>query len=130
MVFRATTHVCCCLTCWAPAIALVQVVEHAHEHLQAKLTGHGHAHAHGQVPHHEHEADGSPIRADESGGVLRVAPPTMARVLTQLTQPALFAAWVGQVRAPADRLTVDGRCKHLPYEPWIPSAGDALPLLI
>jgi len=113
-----------------PAIAVAQVVEHAREHLQAMLTGHGHAHEHGQVPHHEHEEDGSPIRADQSGGMLRVAPPTTTRILIQLTQPALFADAFAEAplvpKAPNGCLKIN---EHIP-PPWVPSPGDTLPLLI
>jgi hypothetical protein len=130
MVVRATTILCCLLAALAPAITVAQVMEHAHEHEEALLTGDGHSHEDGDTPHHEHEDDGSPIRADKSAGMVRVAPPTFAKILIQPTEPVPFASPLPD--AAAWRQTLVGFLtfkEHIP-PPNVPSPGDTLPLLI
>ena len=130
MLSRATTLLCCFLTTSVPALTLAQVIEHAHEHLEALLTGHGHIHDDGESPHHDHEEDGSPIPADKSTGMVRVAPPTLAKILIQPIEPTPFASSL--LHADAGRLASIGYSafnEHIP-PPYVPSPGDTLPLLI
>lgn len=130
MVFRATTILCCFLAASVPALTLAQVMEHAHEHEEALLTDDGHSHDDGDTPHHEHEEDGSPIPADKSAGMVRVAPPTFAKILIQPTDPVPFAS--GSAETPARQQALLGFLalkEHIP-PPNVPSPGDTLPLLI
>ena len=121
---------CCLLTTSVPGLTLAQVMEHAHEHFEALLTGDGHSHDDGNVPHHEHEEDGSPIPADKSSGMIRVAPPTLAKVLIQPSKPAPFAS--KSMEPDAWRLASIGflAFKERIPPPYVPSPGDTLPLLI
>jgi hypothetical protein len=131
MVFRATAILCCLLTTSVPTLTLVQVIDHAHEHLDTILTGHhGHTHEDGEIPHHQHDQDGSPIPMEEWAGVGRILPPMFAKILLQPIQPAPFAptlaaalAWHQATFGPV------GLKWHIPA-PRAPSPGDTLPLLI
>jgi hypothetical protein len=130
MVFRATTILCCFLTTSVPAFTLAQVIEHAHEHLEALLTGHGHTHDDGETPHHDHEGDGTPIPADKSAGMIRAATPTFSKILIQPTEP-FFLASITTEFAEIRQLVASflNFKEHIP-PPYVPSIGDTLPLLI
>lgn len=130
MVSRATSFLCCFLTVWSPTIGIVQVIEHAHEHMEAMLTGHGHAHHNGQVPHHEHEENGTPIRADEPIAIVRAATPTISGMDLQSAAPASFLTYMSDIVA-LQRVRLGCLCytKHIP-PPRTPTPGDTLPLLI
>jgi len=103
---------------------------HAHEHMEAAHHGHGHSHEDEHVPHHEHEEDGSPITADKLTGMVRVAPPTLAKILIQPTEPITMRTLVADMESSQGLLLgILSFKKHIP-PPCVPSPGDALPLLI
>jgi hypothetical protein len=130
MVFRATNYLCALLAAAMPVVTCAQVMEHAHEHHEAELTGHGHSHEDSDVPHHEHEEDGAPIPADKSPGMVRVAPPTLAKLLVQPAEPAPFTARFTDVTSLTQLLLCLLNLKD-DFPPLsIPSPGDTLPLLI
>jgi len=130
MVFRATTFLCCWLATSVPVLSLAQVIEHAHEHLEALLDGHGHSHEDGDTPHHEHEEDGSPIPADKSADMIRVTPPTLAKIQLQPIQPIPFGSSVTQTASTQQAcLGFQNFKEHIP-PPRVPFPGDTLPLLI
>jgi hypothetical protein len=97
-------------------------MEHAHEHLEAELTGQGHSHDNGDVPHNEHEEDGSPIPATKPTGMVRVAAPVLAKILTQPTAPAPFFAGIAQANLHQHLVGFLNFKEHIP-PPCIPLRG-------
>ena len=113
-----------------PVVTCAQIMEHAHEHHEAEVAGHGHSHEDGDTPHHEHEEGGSPIPTDKSSGMVRLAPPTLAKILIQPTEPAPFIAKLADI-ASFPRLLMSLLNVKDDIPPLtIPSPGDTLPLLI
>jgi hypothetical protein len=113
-----------------PALSFAQVTKHAREHVESQLEDFGHSHDNGHMPHHEHEEDGSPIPADKPASMVRVAAPTLAKILMQPTEPAPFGTLVADMES-SQRLLLGflNFKEHIP-PPSIPSPGDTLPLLI
>lgn len=112
-----------------PVLGYAQILDHAHEHLEAEETGHGHSHDDSDVPHHEHEENGSPIPADNSTNMVRVSVPVLAKILIQPCTPAPFVAGIAQANLQQFLIGFLNFKEHIP-PPYTPSPGNNLPLLI
>lgn len=113
-----------------PVAIYAQVMEHAHEHNESEVAGHGHSHEDSEIPHHDHEEDGTPIPADTSIGIVRIASPTLAKILTQPAVPAPFTERLADVASLARLLQSLWDLKDDIPPLLNPSPGDNLPLLI